>query len=147
MVGKDVALLDFPWFSVFVCLDPHSWLLLAWSGPRKTGSCIPNSCESDLYQKINLIIYNCNSQVGQYIYVGQSASFSSHRGNQTKVRRLLLCKHKLLVQGQGLREIYLQIDLPRIPRFPFHICSSLQKSRRPLFPNHQLTPHLYTVKQ
>lgn len=110
-----------PGFPIFASLDPHSWLILAWSGPRKTGSCIANSCESDLYQKIDLIIYNCNSQVGRYIYVGQFASFSSHRGNQTKVRSLLLCKHKLLVRGQGLREIYLQIDLPRIPQSPFAI--------------------------
>ena len=77
------TLLDFPGVSVFVNLDPQSWLILAWSGPRKTGSCIPNSCESDLYQKINLIIYN-----EKCIYVGR---FTSSLPTEETKQRLELC--------------------------------------------------------
>lgn len=107
-----------------------SWLAQAL---RKTGSCIPNRWQSSLYLKINLIIYNekSSSQVGQYL-CWPLCKFSSHKWNQAKIRSLLLCEHKLLVQGRVLRETYLQNDLLRILWFPFSVYSSNCPARPPL---------------
>ena len=91
LMVRDTAFLDSLGF-----LPLWIWILnlgLSWVGRdlRKTGSCLPNSHESGLYQKINLIIYNekwfAAAKCGDS-YVGQFAS--SLPMKETKTRNLLL---------------------------------------------------------
>lgn len=113
-----------PRFSVFVNLDPQCWFSLAWSGPKKNWLMHPKLMWVWFVSEnwFSHLQWETQQQVAQCL-CWALWGFSSHKGNQEKMRSLFMCELKLLGPGECLREMYLQTDLPRIPWFPCNVYS------------------------